>query len=179
MDVEPAPFLAGAVCTFLWFKYGLMLNDGTMIAVNCFGTILFSCYTLYYYLMTKKHRRRVLGKILLTVGTTLAIVFFSNFMSSDPLFFSGIFACLSSLTFSASPLASIRQVMKSKSAESLPFALIMFGFIVSSLWTSYGVLIDNNFVILPNALAAIISGMQLCLFVLYRKTRAKTKRVSE
>lgn len=156
-----------------------MLQDNTVIAVNLFGSTMFAFYSLFYYFMTRKHRRRVLAKILLTIATVSAIVFFSVVMSSDPVFFSGIFACLGSLTFCASPLIAIKHVIRTKSTDCLPFHLILFGFAVSSLWTSYGILIDNNFVIIPNALSSLISGFQLSLFIIYRKSLSKPKRVSQ
>ena len=54
-----------------------------------------------------------------------------------------------------------------------------FGFVVSSLWMTYGLLIDNSFIIIPNGLASLISALQLCLFILYRKGKSKPKRVSQ
>jgi len=157
-----------------------MIQDDNMVAVNCLGVTIFSIYTLFYYFMTKKHRSRVGGKILLTLATVILVVV-ASFMSSDPIFFGGIFADLSTLTFVASPLASVRLVIKNKSVESLPFLLILLTFLVSTLWFTYGVLIDNKFVMLPNALSSLIAGLQLVLFLIYPSgpvgKKFKTKRV--
>lgn len=175
LEVEPAPFLAGLSCTFLWFRYAYLIGDSTMAPVNAIGVLIFSCYILFYFFMSK-HRGIIARKILLTIAITTAIVVICSSSQND-IFYSGLFACASSLVFCASPLASIHTVLKTKSTDSLPFPMILCTFIVSSLWLMYGYLIENNFLIIPNALGSLISGSQLCLFAVYRKGTKVSYRV--
>lgn len=79
----------------------------------------------------------------------------------------GLLCCVASIIFCMSPLASLREVYRSKSTEILPFPLILSMFFVGGLWCLYGVIIDNTFIIYPNFLGFIIAGLQLLLFLIY------------
>lgn len=58
----------------------------------------------------------------------------------------GVLCCLVTIMFFAAPLASLMHVMKVKSAESLPYPIILSTFVVSLLWFLYGVIINDKFV---------------------------------
>jgi solute carrier family 50 protein (sugar transporter) len=89
------------------------------------------------------HARTVLG----IVGASLAVCFF------------------------AAPLASLSHVMKTKSTEVLPFPLILSSFVVSGQWWLYGIILDDNFVKIPNFLGWLLATFQLLLFVYYPSKR--------
>lgn len=82
----------------------------------------------------------------------------------------GVLCCLVTIMFFAAPLASLMHVMKVKSAESLPYPIILSTFVVSLLWFLYGVIINDKFVQVPNFLGCILCGFQLSLFVYYPRT---------
>ena len=72
-----------------------------------------------------------------------------------------------SVGFFAAPLVSLFEVMRTRSTEVLPFAMIVANFIAGALWSMYGILIDDNFVKIPNFLGFGMSSFQLMLFAYY------------
>lgn len=164
-DFSSFPFAAGTLCTFLWLRYGLLLADPTMIFVNSIGFTLQTCYLIWFYFYTVQ-RAAITRQLLLLLSILFSLHFYTRY-SAEPEVLVAPFASLSSLLFCASPLASVSEVVRTRSTAKLPFALILSSFVVSSLWFSYGYLLDNSFVMLPNGIGALISGMQLSLFALY------------
>jgi solute carrier family 50 (sugar transporter) len=65
------------------------------------------------------------------------------------------------------PMLGLKEVINSKSTESLPFPLILMGFIVSFAWFVYGIILNSMFVILQNLIAVLLSGFQLSFFAIY------------
>lgn len=92
-------------------------------------------------------------------------------VSTDPVNLVGILCCLCSLLFCASPLTLVSEVIRTKSTEKLPFGLIFSSFLVTLLWFLYGYLTDDGFIQFPNAIGALISGVQLILFIVYPSKR--------
>ncbi len=96
----------------------------------------------------------------------------------DPKTLAGTLACISSLVFCGSPLASVSDVIKTKSTEKLPFLLILSSFLVTIMWFLYGFALNDAFIQVPNAIGALISGVQLYLFVIYPNEPKSRKDVS-
>ncbi|XP_035216516.1 sugar transporter SWEET1-like isoform X2 [Stegodyphus dumicola] len=46
------PFLAGATCCSLWFEYGVVSDDFTLILVNIISAFLQFCYLICFYTYT-------------------------------------------------------------------------------------------------------------------------------
>lgn len=63
-------------------------------------------------------------------------------------------------------------VIRAKSTESLPFPVIMASMIVSCQWFVYGCLINDQFIQVPNFMGCVLSGFQLCLFLIYPNKRS-------
>ena len=69
-----------------------------------------------------------------------------------------------SIAYCSAPLASIQHVFKSRSTDSLPFYLILATVIVTGLWSTYGHIIQDNFVKIPNMIGFTAALFQLSLF---------------
>ncbi|RLN72002.1 hypothetical protein BBJ28_00007406 [Nothophytophthora sp. Chile5] len=66
-----------------------------------------------------------------------------------------------------SPLATIRRVVHTESTASMPFTLCLANFVNSVAWTVYAVIISDVWVLIPNAMGAVLTTFQLVLFVIY------------
>lgn len=62
-------------------------------------------------------------------------------------------------------------VIRAKSTESLPFPIIVASMVVSFQWFVYGCLLNDFFIQIPNFMGCILSGFQLCLFLIYPDKR--------
>lgn len=89
------------------------------------------------------------------------------------LHFAGYLSCTITVLFFAAPCCSLMDVFRKKSTEMLPFPLILMSFLVSVQWLVFGILAQDMFLQVPNALGAMLSGTQLLLFCIYpNKPRA-------
>ncbi|XP_023212837.1 sugar transporter SWEET1-like [Centruroides sculpturatus] len=168
-DISFFPFIAGLVSASLWLQYGLFVHDAVVIMVNSIGVILQLCYVFCYYIFTPV--RVTLNRQIFSICIALVAYYgYLNAVIEDKetaTLVSGLTACCAGLIFCASPLASLAEVRRTKTVESLPFLLILFSFFVTSLWFIYGLLLHDSFIQIPNLLGCIISGFQLLLFVIY------------
>lgn len=62
-------------------------------------------------------------------------------------------------------------VIRVKSAESLPFPVIMSSMVVCCQWFAYGCLLGDQFIQIPNFMGCVLSAFQLSLFFIYPSKR--------
>ncbi|KFM79695.1 Sugar transporter SWEET1, partial [Stegodyphus mimosarum] len=170
------PFLAGVTSCSLWFQYGVVTGDFTLELVNIISTFLQFCYVTCFYIYTpyKPHTKKLITAASIFLFFTYVYCFQLTENHSTAVQILGIFGCISSILTCAAPLASIGQVLKTKSTESLPFPIILATFIVAALWLFYGFLKQDTFLQIPNAIGAMLSGFQLSLFVIFPGNPSKT-----
>lgn len=75
------------------------------------------------------------------------------------------------------PMLGLKDVIRTKSTSCLPFPLIVMGFLVSSAWLVYGIILNSMFMILQNLIAVLLSGFQLSFFAIYpSKSKVDSKK---
>lgn len=164
---DPMPFLGGIGMCILMLQYAWIVRDPAMINVNVFGLLTNTAYmaVYYYYSPHTKDTLALIGKAAVFVAVFLAYA-----QVEDPeklefrfgLIVTGLFFLLI-----ASPLLHIREIIKTKNTDILPFPLIFMGTIVIFLWLLYGIIINNVFIIFQNSVGFVLSVAQLSLFVIY------------
>jgi len=164
-EVSPMSFLVGMVMTFVWYNYGQLIGDSNISTVNGTGLILQSLYTLIFYLYTA-NKTNMTKKIFLVMVLQAAVHFYIS-TGSDVTTNIGLIAASMSVAYCGAPLASVRHVIRTKSADVLPFFLILMTVFVTGLWTVYGTILDDPFVKVPNGLSFLIAVFQLSLFFYY------------
>ncbi|XP_050304397.1 sugar transporter SWEET1 isoform X2 [Anthonomus grandis grandis] len=167
-EISSFPFVSGCLSTSLWLRYGFLIEDTSIILVNTIGVSLFTSYVVVFllYSIKKTHVLRqflfcllVLTLVLMRVHRILELDIARNFLGK---------VCLAvTILFFAAPFASLLEVFKVKSTESLPYHLIVSTFIVSLQWMIYGILLNDKFIQIPNLLGCILSAIQLSLFLIY------------
>ncbi|XP_043209729.1 sugar transporter SWEET1-like [Amphibalanus amphitrite] len=175
-DVSGLPFAAGTFSCSVWFKYGTVIRDAPMMAVNLSGLLIQAAYLAFYYRYCRGSvsltavRRQVAAMVALIA----AVYWYVDFHEQDrevAQYRLGFMAASASIAFSASPLASVAEVIRSKSTESLPLPLLLVTFLVMLQWAVYGTMIGDSFVQVPNIICTCICGLQLLLFLVYPRTR--------
>lgn len=142
----------GCVMALVYIAIFLMATNDTQKAVKLCGlgavpVVLFTAYA-----------------VLARVGVTGQ----SNSSTGDVF---GYLSLLVSIGFYASPFATIREVLRSKNAASIPIALCTAGTIGNSLWTLYGLAQSDWFIFLPNVVCVLIGVAQILLYVKYNPIR--------
>uniref|UniRef100_A0AC34RD75 Sugar transporter SWEET n=1 Tax=Panagrolaimus sp. JU765 TaxID=591449 RepID=A0AC34RD75_9BILA len=163
-----APFLLTSISCICWFGYGIIRDDNTIILVNSIGLLCQSLYLAYYYKKTriKKRLNRLLSLELLILLITLWFIQCDH-PKDEKENILGIICMLLNIATIGSPLADVGTVIKTKSTESLPFSLCVMNMGVSVQWLAYGILVDDFYMKVPNAVAVVISALQLSLFVIF------------
>ncbi|GFY66488.1 sugar transporter SWEET1 [Trichonephila inaurata madagascariensis] len=168
LNASILPFLAGMICTNLWLQYSIILSDNKLLTVNLITTLLQTMYVLCYSIITsqKKTALQMLGTAITFLFLTYVYGFhiIGKTAATNTI---GFMAAFSSIAASAAPLASVSQVLSTKSSESLPAPIIFSTFIVTALWFIYGVLVEDSFIQIPNLIGAVLSGFQLSLIFIY------------
>ena len=161
--------MVGALNAFCWLKYGLMIDDTTVTFVNFVGAILMSSYTVcfYYYCLRRLTvQKQIVSAFSFYVTLNLYLTYGESDASSGR-YMCGLVASGFAIGFFASPLATVMHVLRTRSTSTLPFYMIVANFFLTAQWWLYGVILDDNFIKIPNFLGWCLSTVQLSLFMLY------------
>lgn len=172
------PFLGGIIMSVLNLKYGYILRDDKMIQVNLTGLALNIVYTLIYYTYTQE-KVKVWAKIGLAGAFSTAIIGYAQ-MEDPKLIENRLGTIITVFMFYliASPLFGLKEIIRNKSTEGMPFPIIFSGTIVTFMWLLYGIILRNKFLVIQNVVAVILCGSQLSLFVIY-PSKSKRKEVTK
>ncbi|XP_068670362.1 sugar transporter SWEET1-like isoform X1 [Montipora foliosa] len=187
------PFLTTCLSSILWTKYGILTDDMAVYVVGILGTVWQSVYLLFYYFYTRKkalqeiysrclnqltpHQKLLSLRLVMAFLGVCAILTYIKYYSGDhdtAVYHLGYVASGFSIAVYGSPLISVTNVIKYKSTEFMTFSMCLATFVVSFLWTIYGFLEGDNFILVPNGIGVVLGSMQLFLFILYPKTSQKS-----
>ena len=172
---DPMPFLGGIGMCILMLQYAWIVRDPAMINVNVFGLLTNTAYMAVYYYYSP-HRKDTLALMGKAAAFVAAFLVYAQMEDSEKLEFRfGVIVTGLFFLLIASPLLHIKEIIKTKNTDILPFPLIFMGTIVISLWLLYGIIINNVFIIFQNSVGFVLSVAQLSLFVIYpSKSKGKT-----
>lgn len=91
----------------------------------------------------------------------------------------GYVGLATSFVFYASPLATIRTVLRIKSAATIPIHMVSMATASTMLWSVYAILQSDIFVFIPNAVCFCLSFSQVLLFVIYNPNRIANDAAQE
>ena len=150
----------------LWFSYGALLGNPTIMLPNVTAIVMGSAYcaTFVKYRSPQAsiapHAAISGGLIAATVGATQLLP------TADALNAIGWTACGVCVGMFGGPLASIRAVLRDRSAASLPLGFTLFSIANTSVWLAYGLLVLHDpFIWGPNVLGLAALAAQLGLIV--------------
>lgn len=171
------PFLGGIVMSVLNLKFGYILRDDKMIQVNLAGLALNILYTMVYFQYSHE-KVKVWAQIGASGALSAALIAYAQ-MEDPALVETRFGTIITVLMFSliASPLFGLKDIIKNKSTEGLPFPIIFSGTIVTFAWLVYGIILRNKFLVVQNIVAVALCTSQLALFVIYpSKPKSKAKK---
>ncbi|ETP04744.1 hypothetical protein F441_18538 [Phytophthora nicotianae CJ01A1] len=156
----------------------IVKNIFPLFSVCVFGDIVVALYVMFYakYCSDQVYvvNTLIIGGIpfvLLTVHAILVAVGAID-QSRDQL--GVVFGYLANITTFAvfmSPFEKIRLVIETKSSAAIPVFLCALNLINSGLWVVNGVVDNDLFIIVPNAVGVALSGIQVILYYNYRPNR--------
>ncbi|XP_001864800.2 sugar transporter SWEET1 [Culex quinquefasciatus] len=175
---SPMPFIGGCALTVLFLQHALLMGDPAMIKANVVGFGISAVYATFFLLYTPRNGRADFWKqVAMSTALTAALLAYAQVENPavvEDRF--GLIVTILMLMLIAQPLFGLPEIMRKKSTEGLPFAMILSGTIVGFMWLLYGVILNNMFVILQNLAGVTLSAIQLALFAIYPSKDSKKKK---
>ncbi|EZA48619.1 Sugar transporter SWEET1, partial [Ooceraea biroi] len=171
-DSSGLAFVTCFMSCSLWLIYGGLIKDLFIVSVNIFGTVLQICYVLIYILYSVKKSTTI--KQFVAADFFVLLMYLYSIYQEDKTLAAkhvGFLSCSLTVLFFASPLILLTHVIRVKSADSLPFPVIVASMVVSCQWFAYGCLLGDQFIQIPNFMGCVLSAFQLSLFLIYPSKR--------
>lgn len=156
-------FMLFAQC-YLWSWYGILLQNPNITRINILGTTM--CL-MYLWIMSTyaapKDRQvmRPMVSLAVCMVVMLSIGIAGGFPSHRRIELFSNVATLFCILLNVAPMVQIMEVVKTRSTEGFPVALTVAGFISSSLWAEYSIVINAIPYLIPNLLGIIMNGVQI------------------
>ncbi|MCE0480806.1 hypothetical protein HAX54_037937 [Datura stramonium] len=171
---QSIPYVVALFSAMLWIYYAFLKTNTTLlITINTFGCFIETLYVGFYLFYAPKKARVQTIKLLLllVVGGFGAIVLVGQFLFEGAVRVQvvGWICLVFSLCVFVAPLCIVRQVIKTKSVEYMPFLLSLFLTLSAVLWFFYGLLLKDFNIAIPNVLGFIFGIIQMVLFIMYNK----------
>ncbi|KAF0887848.1 hypothetical protein E2562_004058 [Oryza meyeriana var. granulata] len=179
---QSVPYAVALLSAMLWLYYALLTSDLLLLSINSIGCLVESLYLAIYLLYAPKQAMVFTVKLVCTMNLAL----FGAMVAALQLcvkgerrvtLAGGIGASFALAVFVA-PLTIIRQVIRTKSVEFMPFWLSFFLTLSAVVWFFYGLLMKDFFVATPNVLGLLFGLAQMVLYVVYKNPK-KNAAVSE
>ncbi|KAG7388633.1 hypothetical protein PHYPSEUDO_012124 [Phytophthora pseudosyringae] len=165
---------------YMWVLYSyLVSNIFPLFAVTLFGIATSIVFVSIYYRWTKDRAYVVkvctVALVLLAIGTLYYILATSGVTDQSEAAVEktlGFMAIAFNLVLYASPLESMKKVVQTKNASSMPIAISSIFLVNAALWVVFAVAVSDMFVLVPNAVGTFLCAVQVALYIVYRPGRA-------
>ncbi|KAI3474874.1 hypothetical protein Pfo_030185 [Paulownia fortunei] len=159
-EFHPYPYLACAMNCMFWIFYGLPFvhpDSVLVITINTVGLIL-ELGIIVLFLSAE-------AMLLAVVAAVTLLCFHTHAKRS---MFVGIICVVFGIIMYGSPLSILRKVIKTKSAEFLPFWLCLAGFSNGVVWFIYANLKSfDPYIATGNGVGGLLGFVQLCVYRYY------------
>lgn len=173
-DYTVFPYIVTFCQSALWGTYAIVTPDKlSLIPVNALVAGLELVYCVIFY-MYATERSAILKTIGYPLGITVLMILLS-LISASPSKFVGFFAVIANIVMYAAPLAVVKTVIETQSVKYMPFLLSFIGFLSSLVWTSWALSANDQFVLVPNVLGAVLGAIQLAVFFKYHNGESDDK----
>ncbi|CAN1232664.1 Bidirectional sugar transporter NEC1 [Linum perenne] len=167
------PYVTALMSAMLLLYYGVLKTNATLIiTINAIGCGIEVLY-LSIYLLYSPNRElqmftlKMLGCSLGGYGGMIVVTVYVLHGSARLNTIGWICAVFNIAVFAA-PLSILRNVIKTKSVEYMPFSLSLFLTLCATAWFFYGLLVNDYYIALPNVLGFLFGITQMVLYMIYK-----------
>ncbi|XP_017217490.1 bidirectional sugar transporter SWEET14 [Daucus carota subsp. sativus] len=174
---QSVPYVVALFSAMLWIYYALLKsNTLLLITINSAGCVLQTIYiSIFLIYAPPKARIQTLELLVSTnvVGFGLIVILaqFAAKGAADRVAIVGWICLIFSVCVFVAPLCIVRQVMRTKSVEYMPFLLSLFLTLSAVMWFFYGLLLKDYNIALPNVLGFTFGILQMVLYMVYKNTK--------
>ncbi|MCL7039071.1 hypothetical protein MKW94_012833 [Papaver nudicaule] len=177
---QSVPYVVALFSSMLWIYYAFVkTNETFLITINSVGCVIETIYIAMFMAYAARKARVQTAKfmLILNLGVFCLILLLTLLLTKGKKRIEVLgWVCVGfSVCVFAAPLSIMRKVIKTKSVEFMPFYLSLFLTLSAVVWFSYGFLLQDLYIALPNILGFIFGISQMILYAVYRgKKQPKT-----
>lgn len=158
-------------CEF-WMIYGIIKQKMAIYLGNAFGVITNHFYVLIFIIcLNTSSFKKISYSSFFLVCSMINIICFQYYFNNEELL--GSIACTMNICMFFSQLQKIIEVFKYKDNSYIPMGISVCIAFSSSIWTTYGILTNDKFVIIPNIIGIVLSLFQIVLFFIFKNKSKK------
>nr|Q9FPN0.1 RecName: Full=Bidirectional sugar transporter NEC1; AltName: Full=NEC1 [Petunia x hybrida]AAG34696.1 NEC1 [Petunia x hybrida] len=165
-----ALFSAGLL---LYYAY-LRKNAYLIVSINGFGCAIELTYISLFLFYAPRKSKIFTGWLMLlelgALGMVMPITYLLAEGSHRVMIVGWICAAINVAVFAA-PLSIMRQVIKTKSVEFMPFTLSLFLTLCATMWFFYGFFKKDFYIAFPNILGFLFGIVQMLLYFVYKDSK--------
>ncbi|KAJ7945664.1 Bidirectional sugar transporter SWEET [Quillaja saponaria] len=169
---QSVPYVVALFSSMLWIYYAMLKKDIglLLITINSFGCVIESAYIAIFIYYAPKNARILTVKLLLLLnvfgfGVMLVLTLFLA-EGAKRLTVLGWICLVFNISVFAAPLCILRQVIRTRSVEFMPFTLSFFLTLGAVMWFFYGLFLKDYYIAFPNVLGVIFGAVQMVLYVI-------------
>ncbi|KAL4174760.1 hypothetical protein KRP22_006690 [Phytophthora ramorum] len=184
-EMAALPLVAMAVNNHAWMLYGYLAdNMFPIFATQAFSQLAALSYNIVYFRWSVPEKRTDLLKLYtrafavhcaFSIYTVLGVSGVTNQTKGSVGDWVGYAAIVINIWMYASPLATLKHVIETKSSASIPINLSAMIFVSASLWLASGIVDDDFFVWGINAIGTVLSFIQIVVYYIYRSSEVKAQ----
>ncbi|CAN1354330.1 Bidirectional sugar transporter SWEET14 [Linum perenne] len=171
---QSVPYSVALFSATLYIYYAFLKTDDSfmLITINSFGCLIESSYLALYLFYASSSARWRTAKLMAAFNALAygAIVLTTTFAFNDHAVrvnVVGWICAVFSVCVFAAPLNIIRDVIKTKSVEFMPFCLSLFLTVCAAFWLVYGLALEDYYIAAPNILGLAFGFIQMGLYWKY------------
>ncbi|XP_031277283.1 bidirectional sugar transporter SWEET10-like [Pistacia vera] len=173
---QSVPYVIALFSAMLWIYYALLKENAMLlITINTFSCVIETGYIAVYLFYAPKKARIVALKLVLLFNVfgygVICLVTLFLAKGANRIKILGYICMAFALSVFVAPLCIVRKVIRTKSAEFMPFPLSFFLTLGAVMWFFYGLLIRDLNVAIPNVLGFIFGVFQMVLYMIYKNPK--------
>ncbi|XP_009586714.1 bidirectional sugar transporter NEC1-like [Nicotiana tabacum] len=174
---QAIPYVVAFFSAGLLLYYGYLIKNAILIVtINAFGCVIEVAYLfLFLFYASKKTKVTTVWLMLLDVGA-LGIVMLLSYLfakGAKRVEIVGWICAIVNIAVFAAPLSIMRQVIKTKSVEFMPFTLSIFLTLCATMWFFYGYFKKDYYIAFPNVLGFVLGIVQMILYIVYKYAKSR------
>ena len=175
------PYSSMMANTVLWSTYGILKSEPKIWTANALGLVLATIYSVIYNQYSPRSSPILPGRIRQHVGAVCSVFLLASLLASRNMANTvGRLAVIFCIAMFGSPLSTLAQVLRDRSAASIPLAFAMVSGLNCLSWSVtgwWGMATRDWNVVIPNMCGLSFAIAQLVLKVVYRGNSASENNV--